>query len=242
MIKSKLKVNIYLDGASLNAIKKYKSSKYIKGFTTNPSLMRKENIKDYKKFANSILKIERKKPISFEVFADKISEMKLQAEEIASWGNNVYVKIPITNTKGESTASLVKELNQKKIKCNVTAIFTLKQFYQVIKNNNTKTENILSVFAGRIADTGIDPEIMLKKMISKLKRRKNFKILWASTREILNIVQADRVGCQIITVPYELISKINLLDKNLTSYSLETVKTFYEDALKSNYKINYKKI
>ena len=111
-----------------------------------------------------------------------------------------------------------------------------------IKNNDTKTENILSVFAGRIADTGIDPEIMLKKMISKLKRRKNFKILWASTREILNIVQADRVGCQIITVPYELISKINLLDKNLTSYSLETVKTFYEDALKSNYKINYKKI
>ena len=124
----------------------------------------------------------------------------------------------------------------------MTAIFTLKQFDQVIKNNNTKTENILSVFAGRIADTGVDPEIMLKKMVSKLKRRKNFKILWASTREILNIIQANRVGCQIITVPYELFSKINLLDKNLTSYSLETVKIFYEDALKSNYKIDYKKI
>ena len=242
MTKSKIKVDIYLDGASIKAIKKYKSSKLIKGFTTNPSLMRKENIKDYKKFANSILKIEKKKPISLEVFADEIAEMKLQAEEIASWGKNVFVKIPITNTKGESTVGLIKELNKKKIKCNVTAIFTLNQFNKVIRNNNTKTENILSVFAGRIADTGIDPEKMMLKMMSKLRNRKNFKLLWASTREILNIIQADRIGCNIITVPYELFAKIKLLNKDLTSYSLETVKSFYEDALKSKYKINYKKI
>ena len=240
MNKNKLKINIYLDGASINAIKKYKSSKYIKGFTTNPSLMRKENIKDYKKFANSILKIEKIKPISFEVFADDLEEMKLQAQEIASWGKNVFVKIPVTNTKGISTVNLIKELNQKKIKCNVTAIFTMQQFDNIIKNNNTKTENILSIFAGRIADTGVDPENLLKKMLLKLKYKKNFKLLWASTREILNIIQADKIGCNIITVPYELFSKINLLNKDLKNYSLETVKTFYNDALKSKYKIKYK--
>ncbi len=240
MNKNKLKINIYLDGASINAIKKYKSSKYIKGFTTNPSLMRKENIKDYKKFANSILKIEKIKPISFEVFADDLEEMKLQAQEIASWGKNVFVKIPVTNTKGISTVNLIKELNQKKIKCNVTAIFTMQQFDNIIKNNNTKTENILSIFAGRIADTGVDPENLLKKMLLKLKHKKNFKLLWASTREILNIIQADKIGCNIITVPYELFSKINLLNKDLKNYSLETVKTFYNDALKSKYKIKYK--
>lgn len=240
MNKNKLKINIYLDGASIDAIKKYKSSKYIEGFTTNPSLMRKEGIKDYKKFANTILKIEKKKPISFEVFADDLAEMKLQAQEIASWGKNVYVKIPITNTNGVSTVNLIKELNQKKIKCNVTAIFTMEQFNNIIKNNNTRTENILSVFAGRIADTGVDPEKLLKKMLLKLKNKKNFKLLWASTREIFNIVQANRIGCDIITVPYELFSKINLFNKDLKRYSLETVKTFYFDALKSKYKIKYK--
>ncbi len=240
MTKVNFKIQIYLDGASIEAIKKYKSSRHIKGFTTNPSLMRKEKIRNYKDFALAVLKIEKKKPISFEVFADDINEMKLQAIEIASWGKNVFVKIPITNTKGESTARLINELNEMKIKCNVTAIFTLNQINEVIKINRTNTLNILSVFAGRIADTGRDPSEIILKMISKLKKRKNFKLLWASTREIFNVVEANRIGCHIITVPHELLSKIKLFNKNLNQYSRETVKTFYEDARKSKYKINYK--
>ena len=174
------------------------------------------------------------------MFADDINEMKLQAIEIASWGKNVFVKIPITNTKGESTARLINELNEMKIKCNVTAIFTLNQINEVIKINRTNTLNILSVFAGRIADTGRDPSEIILKMISKLKKEKNFKLLWASTREIFNVVEANRIGCHIITVPHELLSKIKLFNKNLNQYSRETVKTFYEDARKSKYKINYK--
>jgi transaldolase len=237
----KLKTEIYLDGANIKAIKYYQKSPIIKGFTTNPSLMAKEKVKDYFSFAKQILSIEKRKPISFEVFADTIAEMKKQACEISSWGKNVFVKIPITNTKGIKTYRLINELNNIGIKCNVTAIFTYDQLKEVVKNNEGRTKNILSVFAGRIADTGIDPMPILQKMKSYLKNKKQFKLLWASPREIFNIIQASKINCDIITVPYEMLPKLSLFKKNLNKYSIETVKMFYNDAKRSNYKIKITK-
>ena len=230
------KIKIYLDGANIEAIKLYKKKNFIKGFTTNPSLMRKEAVSNYKNFAKKILKIEKKNQF-LEVFADSLVEMKKQAIEISTWGKNVFVKIPITNTKGVKTYKLINELNSMGIKCNVTAIFTYNQLEEVVNYNKYNVKNILSVFCGRIADTGIDPIPSLKKMKKLIINKKNFQLLWASPREIFNIIQAQKIGCDIITVPYNMLPKIKLFGKNLNKYSLETVKTFYSDAKKSRYQI-----
>lgn len=231
------KTKLYADGASYESMKKMNKVNYIDGFTTNPSLMRKSGIKDYKKFALKILKIIKKKSISFEVFSDDLKSMEIEAEKIASWGKNVYVKIPIQNTKGKSTTKLIKQLVKKKIKCNITAIFTLKQVLSVLKVIDKNSKIILSIFAGRIADTGVDPLPIMKEIVKKAKKYKNVKILWASTREVLNIFQSEQAGCHIITVPYNILHKLKLIGMNHDQLSKDTVKDFYNDAKASRFKI-----
>tara|TARA_B100001175_G_C19453342_1_gene612481 strand:+ start:540 stop:1256 length:717 start_codon:yes stop_codon:yes gene_type:complete len=237
MVK-KFKIDIFADGADIKSIKKLNKFNYISGFTTNPSLMRKAKINNYKKFALEVLKIVNKKPVSFEVFSDDLNTMKLQAEEINSWGRNAYVKIPITNTKGKKTTGLIKSLSDNGIKCNVTAILTIDQVKDVYKSLNSKTDTILSIFSGRIADTGIDPIPFFKKSLEICKKKKNIKLLWASTREVYNLYQAENIKAHIITVPYSILDKMNLYNVSLKKLSLDTVKTFYKDAKKANFKIN----
>jgi len=231
-------IDIYADGADVNKILELNKNNFIRGFTTNPSLMRNAGIVNYKDFAKEILKKIPDKPISFEVFADNIELMEAQALEISSWGKNVNIKIPITNTKGVSTVPLIKRLTERKIKCNITAIFTIKQISLILDNVNLEANLILSIFAGRIADTGRDPKYIIKEAIDLAKNYKQIKILWASTREVLNISQAEEIGCHIITVTPDILEKLNLKNKNLEEYSLETVKMFYNDAQKSNYNIS----
>ena len=233
-----LKIKIFADGADLDSIKKLNEKNYIKGFTTNPSLMKKAGIKDYKNFALKILKNIQKKPISFEVFSDDINEMYQQAEEISKWGKNVNVKIPITNTKKQSTLGIIEKLSSKGIICNITAIFTLNQIREVVKILHKSTPAILSVFAGRIADTGIDPSEIMKESLKISSEKPMSEVLWASTRETLNIFQAEKIGCQIITVPHNILDKLDYLKKNLEDFSLDTVKGFYKDALAAGYKID----
>ena len=235
-----LKIKIFADGADLESIKILNKKNYIKGFTTNPSLMKKAGIKDYKDFAIKLLSEIKDKPISFEVFSDDIAEMEKQAEEIASWGENVNVKIPITNTKKVSTTELIRKLSAKGITCNITAIFTISQVQDVVEVLDKTTPAILSIFAGRIADTGIDPEKIITDSIILAKSKPKSEILWASTRENLNIFQAEKVGCHIITVPHDLLKKISNIGKNLEEFSLETVHGFYADALSAGYKIKLK--
>lgn len=231
------KISIYADGADLKQILKLNKLNYIEGFTTNPTLMRASGIKDYKKFAIQLLSEIKNKPISFEVFADELPEMERQAYEIAKWGKNLNIKIPITNSRGVSTKKLISKLSNDGIICNVTAIFTFNQLNELMKEINKESHIILSVFAGRIADLGVDPEIILKKCSKILKKFPNAKLLWASTREIFNIFQAKRSGCQIITVPHGILSKLNNINKSLNVFSIETVKMFYADAKKAGYKI-----
>jgi len=231
------KIKIFADGADMDTFLKLNSMNIIKGFTTNPSLMKKFGVLNYKSFAINLLEKIKDKPISFEVFADDLASMERQANEIASWGKNVYVKIPITNTKGESTDSLIEKLNKQNISCNVTAIFTLNQVKKIIKLINGKTPLILSVFAGRIADTGRDPIPLMNDFINLVKSKNNVEILWASTREVINIFQAEKINCDIITVPSDLLGKLNNLDKDLGSFSRETVLDFYNDAKSAGYKI-----
>jgi len=233
----KLKIKIFADGADLESIIKLNEKIFIKGFTTNPSLMKKAGIVNYKDFALNVLDKIKKKPISFEVFSDDIAEMERQAEEIASWGENINVKIPITNTKKISTIKIIENLSNKGIQCNITAIFTTIQLGEVVKVLNKSTPAILSVFAGRIADTGLDPIDIMAQSINIAKTKPKSEILWASTRELVNIFQANKIGCQIITVPHEILSKINNVGKNLEDFSLETVKSFYKDATAAGYKI-----
>ena len=230
-------IKIFADGASLDGIRKAKKNPLIKGFTTNPTLIRVSGITDYKKFALEALEIIEGSPISFEVFSDDLDEMYNQAKKISSWGRNISVKIPITNTKGQSTASLVKSLNEEKIVCNVTAMFTLKQVEDICSVINLDTEVILSIFAGRIADTGLDPIPIMKEVVKYVSSNKNIKILWASPREALNIVQANEVGCSIITVTEDLLKKTSSFNKNLDKFSIETVAMFYNDAKKSGFDI-----
>ena len=231
------KVKIFADGANYDEMIKLSKISFVKGLTTNPSLMRKNKIKNYEIFAKKILKKIKKKPISFEVFSDNLDEMRKQAEIINSWGQNVYVKIPITNTKKKSTATLIKVLSNKNIKLNITAIMTVNQVKEVLKNLNPKTKSYISIFAGRIADTGRDPIPVMKEALKLMKKNKKSELIWASTREVYNILQASKIKCHIITVTTDIIKKKALYNYNLSKYSLDTVKAFRKDALESNYKI-----
>jgi len=236
-----MKIKIFADGANLDFIKELNLNNNISGFTTNPSLMKKAGVKDYKKFSLDVLKIIGDKPVSFEIFSDELNEMYSQANEITLWGNNVYVKIPITNSKGEKTSELVKKLLRKGIKCNVTAILTLEQVKEIYDISQNDTEVIISIFAGRIADTGIDPNKIMADSVNLCKSKDKIKILWASTRELLNIFQADKIGCHIITVPNEILKKTSQIGKNLNELSLETVKTFLSDATDAGFEIKINK-
>ena len=232
-----LKVKIFADGADkAGMLEMYKNS-FIKGLTTNPTLMKKAGITDYKKFCKDILVYIKDKSISFEVFSDDFSEMERQALEIASWGDNVYVKIPITNTKGDATYELIERLSIQKVKLNITAIMTLEQVNGVVSSLNPNIPSYVSVFAGRIADTGIEPLPIMMNTLNLLKNNPFTELIWASPRELLNVIQANEIGCHIITVTNELIKKFHILDYKLSDYSLETVKMFYEDALTAGYKI-----
>jgi len=229
-----MKIEIYSDGSNKSEmIQTYLNKKDIKGFTTNPSLMRKAGIVNYTDFLKEITDVIKDVPISFEVFADDIDEMEKQANIIASYGSNIFVKIPVTNTKGESTKFLIKKLLDNNIKVNVTAVMTKKQIKDLIPYLQSSTDVILSIFAGRIADTGIDPKPTIKYAIKNISA--NVKVLWASPREVFNIYEADKIGCNIITVTPDLINKLTLQNKNLKDYSLDTVKMFFDDAKASNY-------
>ena len=233
----KLRTVIYADGADFRSILNLNKKNLIKGFTTNPTLMRKSGIKNYKNFCLKVLKSVKKKPISFEIFSDVLKEIKSQAYKISNWGKNVFVKIPIQNTKGKDLSDLIIKLNHENIKINVTAVFTFNQVKKIINKVNNRTDIIISVFAGRIADTGLDPENIVKKIVKYSKSKKNIKILWASPREIFNFYQANRCGCHIITLTEDFIEKLNFYKKNLIEFSRDTSLMFYNDAKKANYKL-----
>ncbi|HRD75357.1 MAG TPA: transaldolase [Hyphomicrobiaceae bacterium] len=233
----RLKVKIYADGADLKSMTALAANPHVKGFTTNPSLMRKAGVADYSAFARDVLKVIPDRPVSFEVFADEPAEMEAQGREIATWGRNVYVKIPVMNTKGVSTAPIISRLSKHGVALNVTAIFTVKQVIEVTAALDFATPAVISVFAGRIADTGVDPMPMMRECVQRMKAKPKAELLWASPREMLNIWHADECGCHIITVQPDVLSKLNLIGKDLDAYSLETVKTFYQDATAAGYKI-----
>ena len=222
-----MKPKIFCDIAELKQIKKFNKKKIVKGFTTNPSLMRKAGAKDYKNYSKKILEICRNKPVSLEVFADENSKMKIQAEEINTWGKNVYVKIPVVNSKGVFTGKIIKELNNKNIKLNITAVYSSKETQKILKVINKKSKVIISIFAGRASDAGKDPIPEFKKSIQLAKKFKNVEILWASVREPYNYTQAKQLGCHIITMPPSTIEKIEKFGKSLNTLMLETVKTFF---------------
>lgn len=234
---NELKIKIFADGANLDEIEDMNSRSYISGLTTNPSLMRKAGVEDYVKFCKEILGVVREKPISFEVFADEFSEMERQARVIASWGENVYVKIPITNSRGISSLGLIKRLTSDGVKVNVTAMMTLEQVEGVIGNLNPQIPSNISIFAGRIADTGRDPVVTMQKTIDLIQLNPLCELIWASTRELFNIYQADSIGCHIITVTPDIINKFSVIGFSLEQYSLETVKMFHRDALSAGYKL-----
>ena len=229
---------IYCDIADLSIIKKFKKFKIVKGFTTNPSLMRKAGAKDYASYSKKILKICKNKPVSLEVFADDYTEMKRQAIEINKWSKNIYVKVPVMNSKGKFMGRIIKELNNEKIKMNITAVYSHIQTKKILKIINKKSKVIISIFAGRAADTGKDPVPEFVKSIYLAKKFKNVEILWASVREPYNYLQAQQLGCHIITVPPSTIEKIEKFGKTYKKLTTETVKGFLVDSKKSNFKIN----
>jgi transaldolase len=228
---------IFCDIADLSIIKKFNKKKIVKGFTTNPSLMRKAGAKDYKSYSKKILKICNDKPISFEVFADDQKSMIEQGLKISSWGKNVYVKVPVVNSKNTFSRDVIKELNKKNIKLNITAVYTAKQTKEILRVINKKTKVIVSIFVGRAADVGKDPLPELIKSIKLAKKFKNVEILWASVREPYNYLQAKQIGCQIITIPPTIIEKIEKIGKTFNQLTKETVKGFIVDSKKSNFKI-----
>lgn len=232
-----LKVKLFADGADLAGIREMAANPMIAGFTTNPTLMRKAGIADYKAFALQVLEVVGGRPISFEVFADAFDEMEKQALEIASWGKNVNVKIPVTNTKGEFCGPLVERLSRAGVQLNVTAVMTLDQVRRITDKLAAETPAIVSVFAGRIADTGRDPVPLMAEAVKILKSKPKAELIWASPRELLNIFQADSVGCQIITATNDILKKLSLVGKDLDAYSLETVDMFYKDAKSAGYTI-----
>ena len=234
-----MKTKIFCDIAELDLIKRFNKKKIVKGFTTNPSLIRKAGAKDYKSYSKNILKICKNKPVSLEVFADEYFEMKKQAVEINKWAKNVYVKVPVINSKGKFMGRVIKELNNQNIKLNITAIYSAKQTERILKMINKKTKVIISIFAGRAADTGKDPVPEIKKSIVLAKKFKNVEILWASVREPYNYLQAKQLGCHIITIPPATIEKIENFGKTFEQLTRETVKSFLIDSKKSNFKIKY---
>jgi transaldolase len=232
-----LKVKIFADGADKDGMLEMYGKTFVKGLTTNPTLMKKAGITDYAAFCKDILSHIKDKPLSFEVFSDDFAEMERQAMEIASWGSNVYVKIPVTNTKKETCYALVKKLAAKKVKMNVTAIMTLTQVRDVVASLDPHVPSYVSVFAGRIADTGRDPLPMMAASVEMLKVSPAAELIWASPRELLNIFQADDIGCQVITVTNDILKKLSLVGYDLDKYSLDTVKMFYSDAVSAGFKI-----
>ena len=227
---------IYCDIADKKIIKIYNKKKIVNGFTTNPSLMRKAGAKDYQKYCKELLKIT-KKPISFEVFADDEKNMIIQGKKIKSWGKNVYVKVPIVNSKGKFTGRVIKELNQQKVKLNITAVYTSKQTKKILKKIDKKTKVIISIFAGRMSDAGKDPIPEIKKSLSYAKSYKNVEILWASTREAYNFTNARQLGCHIITAPPSIIEKIINFGNSFSTLTTSTVKAFLLDSKKSKFKL-----
>ena len=235
---SQLKIKIFADGADKAGILDLNANPLIQGMTTNPTLMRKAGIKDYEAFAREVLVSVTRKPISFEVFSDDFSEMRRQALKIAGWAPNVYVKIPITNTRGESSMPLVRELARKGVQLNITAILTLDQVQAVAEALDPAVASVVSVFAGRIADTGIDPAPMMLASQVLLRHQPKAELLWASVREVLNIYQADACGCQIVTVPHDILNKaIKMAGTDLAALSLDTVKMFATDAAAAGFSV-----
>ena len=232
-----MKTKIFCDIAELDIIRIFNKKKIVKGFTTNPSLMRKAGAKDYKLYSKKILEICNNKPVSLEVFADNYKDMKKQALQINAWGKNVYVKIPVVNSKGFFSRKIIKELNNQGVKLNITAVYSAKQTEKILKLIDKKTKVIISIFAGRAGDTGKDPIPEFKKSISMAKKFKNVEILWASVREPYNYLQAKQLGCHIITVPPMIINKIEVFGKSFDQLTKETVKAFLEDSKKSKFKI-----
>ncbi len=232
-----MKIKIFCDIADLTSIKKFSKKKIVKGFTTNPSLIRKAGAKDYRLYSKKILSICKKKPVSLEVFADDQKSMIEQGKKINGWGRNVYVKVPVINSKNKFTGKVIKELNNKDIKLNITAVYTAKQTSKILKVINKKTKVIISIFAGRAGDAGKDPVPEFIKSISLARKFKNVQILWASVREPYNYLQAKKLGCHIITIPPSIIEKIQNFGKSYNKLTSETVKKFLEDARKSKFRI-----
>jgi transaldolase len=232
-----LKIKIFADGADLKSIAELRKNTLIQGFTTNPTLMRKSNVENYRQFALDVINAVDGHPVSFEVFSDEFDIMEKQALRIASWGENVYVKIPITNTRGEDAGPLVRRLTQAGVKVNVTALTTTKQVEHIVDFLAEDTPSCVSVFAGRIADTGRDPAPIMKESVKILEVKRLAELIWASPREIFNIFQAESIGCHIITVANDILAKLPIIGKDLTEYSLETVRMFYRDALQAGFAI-----
>ena len=234
---SKLKIKLFADGADKAQIVQAQANPLIKGFTTNPTLMRAAGVKDYETFAHEVLEVVTDKPISFEVFADEFAEMERQAHKIAGWADNVYVKIPVTNTRRESAVGLIRRLAHSGVKVNVTAILTLQQVCDAVTALSGGAPSVVSVFAGRIADTGLDPVPIMAEAVKIVSMHEGIELLWASPRELLNIFQANDIGCHIITATDGVLSKLKVVGKDLDEYSLETVKMFYNDAAHSGYQL-----
>ncbi len=232
-----LNVKIFADGADKAGMLEMYAIPCIRGFTTNPSLMRKAGVADYRVFAKELLAEIRDKPLSLEVFSDDFAEMERQAVEIASWGENVYVKIPVTNTKQQNSCPLIGRLADRKLKLNVTGVMTLSQVRDVVAALNREVPSYVSVFAGRIADTGRDPVPLMAAAVELLKVNPKAELIWASPRELLNIFQADAIGCQVITVTNDLLKKLPLVGRDLDDYSLDTVKMFYDDAAAAGFRL-----
>jgi transaldolase len=232
-----LKVKIWADGADKKGMIELNQKSFIRGFTTNPTLMKKAGLTDYEGFAKDVLQSITDKPICFEVFSDEFNEMERQALKIQSWGKNVYVKIPITNTRGESAVPLIEKLSSQGVKLNITAMLTVEQIRSASDAIQLGVPSVVSIFSGRIADTGIDPTKAVKELVQFLKPKPNVELLWASCRELLNIFQADEAGCHIITVTHDILAKLPLIGMNLDQLSLDTVKMFHRDASAAGFKL-----
>ena len=232
-----LKVKIYADGADIDNMRALNDDDMVKGLTTNPSLMKKAGVKDYTAFCKSVLNFVTKKPISFEVFADEFEDIERQAREIAKWGDNVFVKIPVTNTRGETSYDTIEKLSKDGVKINATAVFTFEQIDSLVQALDKNTASNISIFAGRIADSGRDPLEYVKYGVDRTKESDLCEIIWASTRQVYNIIEANNVDCHIITVTPDMIGKVSKIGFDLNEFSLETVKMFYEDAQKVGYTI-----